>query len=527
MGSITKSIGYSYTNGDLLTLTTPSGQIVTYTYTNHRITSIKLNATTILSNVTYDPFGPANAWVWGNATTVSRAFDADGNPARILTGGITNTYTVDNASRITGISDSGLASNTYTFGYDLLDRVTSGVSTSTTRGYTYDANSNRLTTTGTTASTEHVDSLNNRLDSTSGAIARTYSYDTAGNTQGYGSNSYTFNQRGRLNVATVGGNATNYVYNALGQLIEKSGNGGTTLLMYDEAGHLLGEYSNTGALIQETIWMGDIPVATLLPSGSTVAIYYVHTDHLGTPRKITRPSDNGLMWRWDPDTFGSAAPNTNPSGLGTFTYNLRFPGQYSLNESGLYYNYLRTYDPNMGRYIESDSIGLAGGSYSTYAYAKDNPLSFTDPFGLFSLGFHVTEIPTFFVTGGNSGYTTSSVTHLKCTCSPTCGNNWQLKGCSGTLQVEVQIQILMFPLSKEFARRDEQQHVNDYGAARSAIESIVTQKENSLKRNQYPDEKTCADAAQAAITPILRDLQMRVAIASHNTYDLPGGPHGH
>jgi RHS repeat-associated protein len=381
VSSITKSVGYAYTNGDLITLTTPSGQVITYGYTDHRITSVKANATTILSGVTYDPFGPANAWTWGNATTVSRTFDSDSNPVHIITEGVTNTYAVDNASRITGISDSGLASNSYTFGYDLLDRVTSGISTATTRGYTYDANSNRLTNTGTAASTEHVDSINNRLDSTSGAIARTYSYDTAGDTEGYANNLYTFNQRGRMSVATVSGSATNYVYNALGQLIEKSGNGGTTLLVYDEAGHLLGEYQGSGALVQETIWMGDTPVATLRPSGSTVAIYYVHTDHLGTPRKITRPSDNGLMWRWDPDTFGSTAQNWNPAGLGVFAYNLRFPGQYYLAESGLHYNYFRDYDPQTGRYLESDPIGLTGG-INTYGYVAANPLHIADPLGL-------------------------------------------------------------------------------------------------------------------------------------------------
>lgn len=76
-------------------------------------------------------------------------------------------------------------------------------------------------------------------------------------------------------------------YDALGQLIRKSGAVGTTLLMYDEAGHILGEYTASGALIQETIWMGDTLIATLQPNGASVAIYYVHTGHLGTPRKIT------------------------------------------------------------------------------------------------------------------------------------------------------------------------------------------------------------------------------------------------
>ncbi len=130
--------------------------------------------------------------------------------------------------------------------------------------------------------------------------------------------------------------------------------------------------------------MGDLPVATLRPNGSSISMYYVHTDHLGSARKVTRPSDNGLMWRWDPDTFGSVAPNQNPSGLGSFVYNLRFPGQYSLNESGLYYNYFRDYDPQMGRYIESDRMGLAGG-INTYAYAGGNPLSAIDPMGLFGI----------------------------------------------------------------------------------------------------------------------------------------------
>jgi YD repeat-containing protein len=85
-----------------------------------------------------------------------------------------------------------------------------------------------------------------------------------------------------MSQAIVSGSATNYIYNALGQLVEKYGNGGTTFLVYDEAGHILGEYSSTGTLVQETVWMGDTPVATLLPNGASVSIYYVHTDHLGT-----------------------------------------------------------------------------------------------------------------------------------------------------------------------------------------------------------------------------------------------------
>jgi RHS repeat-associated protein len=380
IGTVTKSVGYAYTNGDLASLVTPSGQTIVYSYTNHRITSITVNGTTLLSSATYDPFGPATGWSWGNSTASTRSFDKDGNPNQIVTAGVTNGYTVDYASRITGISDSGLSSNSWTFGYDLLDRVTSGSSSALSRGYTFDANSNMLTETGTVAYTASITSTNNQIASTTGGIARTYGYDAAGNTTSYTGDSFTFNDRGRMSQAIVNGSATNYIYNALGQLIEKSGNGGTTLIVYDESGHLLGEYTGTGGLIEETIWMGDTPVATLQPNGSSVSIYYVHADHLGTARKITRPSDNGLMWRWDPDTFGSVAPNQNPSGLGSFSYNLRFPGQYYMLETGLFYNYFRDYDPQTGRYIESDPIGLRGG-INSYAYVGDLPVSMADPQG--------------------------------------------------------------------------------------------------------------------------------------------------
>ena len=62
-------------------------------------------------------------------------------------------------------------------------------------------------------------------------------------------------------------------YNALGQRISISGGvNGTILYAYDEAGHLLGEFDGTGTLIEETVWLGDIPVATLKPSGSSVAL---------------------------------------------------------------------------------------------------------------------------------------------------------------------------------------------------------------------------------------------------------------
>jgi len=93
-----------------------------------------------------------------------------------------------------------------------------------------------------------------------------------------------------------------------------------------------------------------------------------------------------IVWRWDnDDAFGGNMANENPSGLGAFTFNLRFPGQYFDKETNLHYNYFRDYSPEIGRYIESDPIGVKGG-INTYSYVRNNPILFIDPQGTETCG---------------------------------------------------------------------------------------------------------------------------------------------
>jgi RHS repeat-associated protein len=119
----------------------------------------------------------------------------------------------------------------------------------------------------------------------------------------------------------------------------------------------------------------------LKPNAGSPSIYYVHADHLSTPREVSDGSST-TVWVWDTQTFGSNEPNQDPDGDGSiFTFNLRFPGQYADTETGKAYNYFRDYDSRVGRYLESDPIGLAGGIH-TYTYVLGNPIALVDQMGL-------------------------------------------------------------------------------------------------------------------------------------------------
>ena len=111
-------------------------------------------------------------------------------------------------------------------------------------------------------------------------------------------------------------------------------------------------------------------------------LYYIHVDHLNTPRLIADQNQR-TVWRDDnTEPFGDSAPDENPSGLGVFEFPLMLSLYYRDRETGNFYAIQRdAYNPSIGRFPQSDPIGLLGG-INTYAYAGNDPLRFTDPLGL-------------------------------------------------------------------------------------------------------------------------------------------------
>jgi RHS repeat-associated protein len=162
------------------------------------------------------------------------------------------------------------------------------------------------------------------------------------------------------------------------------------IFVYDDAARLIGEYDDLGRARIEHVWLDDRPIAAITytytgtsTTPATTTTSYVETDHLATPRLITNASRQ-KRWTWESAPYGDTLPNENPQALGTYKYNLRFPGQYFDSETNHHYNHHRDYESTSGRYVQSDPIGLDGG-IQTYAYAAFRPLMYIDPVGLMEI----------------------------------------------------------------------------------------------------------------------------------------------
>ena len=398
---------------------------------------------TLASDITYAPFGAVEALTYGNGLLLSQPLDSayrfEAHNIPGVFGLVNETY--DENGNLTQRADA-LQASTEIFGYDALNRLDTASGEFGLRGYDYDRNGNRTTLAdGLLNRTYEYESLSNRMASVDQA---TVALDANGNTTARDAWQYAYSSHNRLaSVSYAGTQQAAYVYNALGQRVRKivaagtlsrgdgDGDGSYTSADYSLAlQHILGESSAagnvdctqdgfvdvrdlvciaslegrsapastadvefvygqngellaevdgaTGEVAAEYVYLNGQPLAMVKEGGE---IFYIHNDHLGTPRAVS-DSTGQAIWRWEGEPFGASVPNEDPDADGTaFTLNLRFPGQYYDAETGLHYNYFRYYDPQMGRYITSDPIGLEGG-LNTFGYVDGNPVVKSDFLGL-------------------------------------------------------------------------------------------------------------------------------------------------
>jgi RHS repeat-associated protein len=348
IGGILYTTQYTYNNNNFLTsITYPSGRVITYTpdrtgRISQVSTTLNGNPKTLASAITYLPYGGVTGLTYGNGINLTQGYDNQYRISSIVTGSILDlTFGYDSNGNVVSILDSVNPP-----GGEVFDSPGT---------YTYQAGTNKLTHIEGTSSIDFGYDANANITSETGW---TYVYDFS-------------NQL--IRVLQNSNQVAEYTYNGAGQRIKKVTQTETRIFHYDPWGHLIAETNQAGQMLAEYIYLGDELLAMIKPGES---VYYFHNDHLGTPQVLT--DDTGtIAWKAAYTPFGEAVAS-----IQTVDNPFRFPGQYYDSETGLHYNYFRYYNPQTGRYITPDPIGLEGG-INLFVYLGDNPINAVDPLGLF------------------------------------------------------------------------------------------------------------------------------------------------
>ncbi len=370
------TIGYTYDNGNRLTqaadstggtfnqawdgfneLTQESGPNGTIAYTYDADGNRLTTAVTGQPQVSY---GYSDAGrltsVSAGGQSVAMSYDKAGRlSATTLPDGITETYTYDPASQITGIA--------YAHGSTTVGNL----------AYAYDPVGNRTAEWGSYASLTIPQAFGPALYNADNALASSggtsYSYDADGNQTSNGASTYTWNVRGQLTGISGPVNAS-FTYDPLGRREQSTIAGTTTGYLYD------------GDNVIQELSGGTPKVNYLLGPG--LGERYSRTDSTGTDSYLTdalgstialASSTGTVQTNYTYDPFGQATTT------GTASSNpYQYAGQAN-DGTGLSYDLARYYNPATTQFISQDPLGQAGSGANLYQYADDNPVNLTDPTG--------------------------------------------------------------------------------------------------------------------------------------------------
>jgi RHS repeat-associated protein len=384
------TVSYMYdTASRLTTLTYPDSMQILYSYDDlNRTTQIKryidgVNDELLMDTVQYNTESLLTQFDYGNGLQASYTYDVRDRLSTVdvihgATSFLDLDYTYDNTNNITQLvngwrdTSSTWHTQTESYRYDGLDRLTSASCTLWSHTYSYDRVGNRTgkdsiaytvnTVNEVTALSDGTsftyDDNRNRTQKTKGTDTLVYTYDYANRLTKVEENSvilgeYVYDGDGRRIQVTESNDTTTYIYSGLTSLYEENSIGTAVYI-----------YGPTGKLAKRT---------TINQEPNT---FYYLADHLGSTRLVTDESKT-IVAALTYQPFGESSTEE-----GTEDY--LFNGKQK-DETGLYYYGARYYDSEVGRFLTRDSdLGHPNNpqSMNRYSYCLNNPLKYVDPLGL-------------------------------------------------------------------------------------------------------------------------------------------------
>jgi RHS repeat-associated protein len=388
------TVTVAYDNrGRVSSVTDVFGQVVSYAYdANSNRTQLSLNGATT-ATYQYDVINRLTQLADDASLNTTFSYDATNKlTSRTLPNGVVTTPQYDGLNRLTRLTHAKGANTladfqyqfntvnditqmidgagSHNYSYDSLNRLTAASHPNqTNESYTYDDVGNR---TASHQGSSYTYQPFNRLVAANGA---SFGYDANGNliskTDAGGSWTYSWDYENQLKQASKsGGAAVIYAYDALGRRVQRTSSAsGTTKFIYDGA-DVLRDLDDSGSVLANYL-NGPGVDNRLRQTAGTMAAYFA-VNHLGTTSALTDASGD-ITATLDYDSFGKVT-----SGAATTRYT--YSGREIDPETALMYYRARFFDPQVGRFISEDPIGLSGGM-NLFTYVANNPVSFTDPSG--------------------------------------------------------------------------------------------------------------------------------------------------
>ena len=376
------------------------GQAINYTYdANSRRTKMSFGSSTF-ATYTYDALNRLTKIADGANQATSYAYDVTGKViSRTLPNSIVTTYAYDGLGRLTQLKDAkkNTVINANQYSYNSASEIIQNIDQSGTHAYGYDVLS-RLTSatyTGTSAESYAYDGVGNRTSSQRSAM---YSYQPFNRLTGTSTAGYLYDNNGNMTTKTEGTSTTHFAWdfeNRLTQVVTPTA--GSVTYKYDALGRRIQSAPSTGVSTNFTYDGDDVAqdktstnVITEYLNGpgidnkirqkgaSSKTTYYFTQDHLGSISALTS-TNGGLVERQSYDAYGNSAGSANTRH--------GFTGRERDSVTGLMYYRARWYDPQLGRFISEDPIGLAGG-INQFAYVGNDPQNGKDPSGLYEIDVH-------------------------------------------------------------------------------------------------------------------------------------------